>query len=313
MKFSVVIPVYNGEKTIAGLVDELVRVLSRDELEIVLVNDGSSDNSHEECVSIFERYRNTVKYICLARNFGEHNAVLAGLNMAAGDYAVIVDDDFQNPPEEIRKLIDEAVSKKYDVVYSYYSRKHHSWFRNLGSRFDNLVAGYLLNKPKGLYLSSFKCLNRFIVREIIKYKGPYPYIDGLILRATGNIGKVLTRHAERREGRSGYTLRKLVHLWLNMFVNFSVFPLRFSAILGFIFSLLGGILSVVFIIEKIVNPEVPVGLTAILVSILIFAGIQLIMLGLIGEYLGKLFLSYNQTPQYVVRRVFDGETGREKA
>ncbi|MCK4326210.1 glycosyltransferase family 2 protein, partial [bacterium] len=202
MRISIVIPVYNGEKTIGKLIDELVKNLTISDLEIILVNDGSRDNSHEVCVSIFKKYKDVVKYICLARNFGEHNAVLAGLNNATGDYAVIIDDDFQNPPTEIQKLIDEAIAGQYDVVYGYYSKKRHPWFRNLGSSFNDVVANYLLNKPKDLYLSSFKCINRFVVQEITKYKGPFPYIDGLVLRTTQNIGKAKVEHVKREEGKS---------------------------------------------------------------------------------------------------------------
>lgn len=304
MKISVVIPVYNAEKTIANLTDELLRDLAHDDLEIIIVNDGSKDKSHEVCIEIFKKYKDIVKYIHLARNFGEHNAVLAGLNNTIGDYVVIIDDDFQNPPKEIQKLITEAATKGYDVVYSYYEKKHHSWFRNLGSNFNNLVVSWLLNKPKDLYLSSFKCLNRFIVEEVIKYKGSFPYIDGLILRSTQSIGRVLVKHLKRKEGKSGYTLRKLIELWLNMFINFSIYPLRVSVFLGFVFSIVGGVSSVYIIIEKINNPDIPIGITSILVAILVFAGIQLLILGLIGEYLGKLFLVNNQTPQYVIRHIF---------
>lgn len=310
MKVSIVIPVYNGARTIAGLVDEFVKHLTSYEIEIVLVNDGSRDNSHDVCLSIFKKYKETVTYINLAKNFGEHNAVLAGLNSATGDYMVIVDDDFQNPPEEISKLVDAGVKGDYDVVYSYYRKKQHSLFRNMGSAFNDMVADMLLNKPKDLYLSSFKCLNAFIVRQITAYKGPFPYIDGLILRSTRNIGKVLVRHEERKEGRSGYTIRKLVHLWLNMFVNFSVYPLRMSTLLGLAFSVIGGLGSIYVIIDKVINPDVPVGVTSIMVAILVFAGLQLMMLGLIGEYIGKQFLTTNQTPQYVVRQVY-GNKGKE--
>lgn len=304
MKISVIIPVYNGAKTIAKLSDELVNSLKGHTLEIILVDDGSSDNSHQVCVSIFNKYKGTVKYICLARNFGEHSAVMAGLNNATGDYAVIIDDDFQNPPGEIRKLVDKAVSGRHDVVYSYYERKQHSWLRNLGSSFNNLVANILLDKPKDLYLSSFKCMNRFIIQEVIKYKGPFPYIDGLILRSTQNIGKILVEHATREEGKSGYTLKKLIRLWLNMFVNFSVLPLRISVFLGFLFLCIGVVTSIFIIIEKIMNPDIPMGVTSILVAILVFGGLQLLILGLIGEYLGKLFLANNQTPQYVIHEKY---------
>lgn len=303
MKISIVMPVYNSANTIAALVEELIKNYQQYETEIVLVNDGSRDNSDEVCNGLCKKYTNVVRYICLTKNFGEHNAVMAGLNYVTGDYAVIIDDDFQNPPEEIHKLIDAASSGKYDVVYSYYNKKYHSWFRNVASELNNFVATFLLNKPRDLYLSSFKCLNKLLIKEVIKYTGPFPYIDGLILRATSNIGRVAVRHQQRKEGCSGYTLKKLIKLWLNMFINFSIAPLRFSVLLGFTFSVIGVILSIYIVIDKIIHPNVPVGITSIIVGILVFAGIQLIMLGVIGEYIGKQFLSGNQTPQYVVRSI----------
>ncbi len=304
MKISIVIPVYQGGKTIRRLMDELVAHLKTYTLEVIFVNDGSTDTSHDECMRLFKEHPGVVKYICLARNFGEHNAVLAGLNHVTGDYAVIIDDDFQNPPEEIEKLVKKAIEKNYDVVYSYYEKKEHSLFRNLGSRFNNMVASNLLHKPAHLYLSSFKCMNHFVVNEVIKYKGPFPYIDGLIWRSTRNVGTVLVKHAKREDGKSGYTLRKLVRLWLNMFVNFSIYPLRISIVVGALFSLMGAIFSVFLVVDKIMHPNIPMGITSILVAILIFSGVQMIMLGLIGEYLGKLFMTNNQTPQYVVRQSF---------
>lgn len=312
MKISVVIPVYESAATIRKLVDELIINLRLHELEIILVNDGSSDNSHDECILAFKKYPDIIRYIWLTKNFGEHNAVLAGLNNVTGDYAVIIDDDFQNPPEEINKLINEAIQHKYDVVYSHYTKKQHSRFRNFGSWFNNLVATWLLNKPRYLYLSSFKCLNRFIIQEIIKYKGPFPYIDGLILRSTRNIGKVLIQHDKRRKGKSNYTFKKLIMLWFNMFVNFSINPLRLSTILGFSLFVIGFILSFYSIIEKILNPGIPMGVTSIFVAILLLSGIQMLMLGVLGEYLGKLLLADNQTPQFVVRTIFTGETKDKK-
>lgn len=308
MKISIVIPVYNSAETIAKLVAELINNLRHYELEVILVNDDSKDNSHRVCISMFEKYKDIVKYICLTKNFGEHNAVLAGLNNATGDYAVKIDDDFQDPPEEIQKLIDTAVKGKFDVVYSCYEKRHYPWFRNFGGEFNNLIASYLLDKPKDLYLSSFKCMNRFIVQEIVKYKGPFPYIDGLILQTTRNIGKALVRHEKRKVGESGYTLRKLVRLWLNMFINFSVLPLRISTLLGFMFSILGSISGIYLIIDKIIHPEIAAGFTSIIVSIFVFSGVQLIMLGLIGEYIGKQFLTSNQTPQYVIRQTLPKNT-----
>lgn len=304
MKISVVIPVYNGARTIGRLAEELFRLLTRDELEVILVNDGSADNSHDICVALYQQFQPRLRYLCLSKNFGEHNAVMAALHRVTGDYAVIVDDDFQNPPDEIQRLVDTAVAGDYDVVYSYYREKRHSWLRNAGSHFNNLVATWLLGKPRALYLSSFKCMNRFIIGEVVKYGGPYPYVDGLILRTTRRIGTVLVKHAPRAAGKSGYTLRKLMSLWLNMFVNFSVNPLRVSTLLGFAFSTVGALCTIYIILERMLHPEIPQGYASLIVGILVAAGTQMVILGVIGEYLGKLFLSENQTPQYVVRHAF---------
>ena len=307
MSCSIVIPVYNGAETIGPLVDRLIQILDRDELQIVLVNDGSPDHSGGVCRLLQERYPAHVVYVELARNFGEHNAVMAGLRHATGSHVVIMDDDFQNPPEEVRRLVLHAARHDYDVVYTRYDRKRHHWFRNLGSRFNDLAATVLLDKPPGLYLSSFKCLNRFTVREVLKYGGPYPYIDGLILRCTRRIGVLQVRHDPRTVGRSNYTLRKLLSLWLNMFVNFSVLPLRVSTFAGFVASLLGVLLGVATTIEWLLRPGTPVGWASIVVTLLTFSGVQLMMLGVLGEYLGRLFLSENQTPQFVVREVLREE------
>jgi undecaprenyl-phosphate 4-deoxy-4-formamido-L-arabinose transferase len=303
MMISIVIPVYNGAATIGPLVDRLVEELGIYSLQVVLVNDGSPDNSDEVCRGIHARYPEAVTYVKLARNFGEHNAVMAGLHHARGDYTVIMDDDFQNPPEEVARLIECACTGGYDIVYTYYPRKRHHWFRNFGSRLNDFVANFLLDKPRDLYLSSFKCLSRFTVQEILKYGGPFPYIDGLALRSTRNIGRLQVRHEPRREGRSNYTLRRLVRLWLNMFINFSVMPLRVSTVMGFAFSLVGFLLGVWVVVEKLLRPEIQVGYASLVVAIALFSGVQLVMLGVVGEYLGRLFLTNNQTPQFVVREV----------
>lgn len=311
MVVSILIPVYNGATTIGGLVGRLLELLGSAHSQVVLVNDGSQDNSHEVCLGLVERYPEAVTYVSLSRNFGEHNAVMAGLNYTTGDYVVIMDDDFQNPPEDVMALIEAAKSGKHDVVYSYYPHKQHHWMRNIGSKFNDLVATVMLDKPRSLYLSSFKCLSRFVVDQIITYTGPFPYIDGLALRCTRNIGKVLVHHEKRTEGKSGYTFRKLVRLWLNMFVNFSVLPLRVSSLLGFLFSFLGGMMSVLVVIEKISHPDIPIGWPSVVVIVMIFSGIQLLILGLLGEYIGRLFLSFNQTPQFVVREAHNVRRRRE--
>jgi len=303
---AIVIPVYNSEKTIARLVDELVGNLGPlYRLEIILVNDHSGDRSEEACISLYQRYKDTVRFYSLSRNVGEHSAVMAGLNKTTAGYVVIMDDDFQNPVGEVTKLVEKALKGDFDVVYTYYREKKHNMFRNIGSWFHNRVANFMLRKPKDLYLSSFKVLSRFLVDEIIKYKAPFPYIDGLILQATENIGRVEVEHHPRQESRSGYTLGKLVSLWLNMFTNFSILPLRLSVFLGFVFAFLGLAMGAYTVIEKINHPDLPVGFASLIFSISVFAGVQLISLGIIGEYIGRIFLTLNRKPQYTIKKQFE--------
>ena len=306
MRVSIIIPVYNSENTIGPLVTKLVNELApRFETEVILVNDQSKDQSDKACLSLYDKFRNVVKYYPLAKNVGEHNAVMAGLNQMTGDYAVIMDDDFQNPVHEVIKLITYAIEHDNDVVYTWYEKKQHSLFRNMGSTFNNWVANVMLKKPKDLYLSSFKLINRFLVNEIIRYDLPYPYIDGLILRTTSNIGKLQVMHEKRADGRSNYTLLKLVRLWMNMFTNFSILPLRIAIIIGFIFAAIGLVLGILTVIEKIQNPGLPMGYASMVVAVSLFAGIQLIATGMLGEYLGRMFMSQNKKPQYSIRKRYE--------
>ena len=300
VRLSVVIPVYNGAASIGALVEQLERELrSQLDLEIVLVNDCSRDDSERVCRELAQT-RPWLRFVSLARNFGEHNAVMAGLNHCTGDCAVIMDDDFQNPPSEVVKLVDRLL-EGHDVVFSRYEQKRHSLYRNLGSSFNNVVASVMLCKPRDLYLSSFKAINRFVIDEIVKYNGPFPYIDGLILRTTGNYATVLCAHDERQAGRSNYTLPKLARLWLNMFTNFSILPLRVASIAGFAFAFVGLMLAVVFAIEKLRYPDLQAGWASLMCTLLVVSGVQLFALGMIGEYLGRLFLKDNGSPQFVVR------------
>ncbi len=252
-----------------------------------------------------KKYPDHVKYLELAKDFGEHGAVLAGLNFCTGNAAAVIDDDFQNPPEEILKLYEKMETTNSDVVYGYYDDKKHHWFRNLGSRFNDYVATILLEKPKDLYLCSFKIIRRNVINEIIKYKGPFPYIDGLILRSTYHIEKQLVSHSERVAGKSGYTFKKLLALWSNVFINFSIKPLRLSLLLGFASSIIGLITSVYFILEKIQNPNLPLGWASTTVSLLFIGGIQLVVIGMVGEYMGRMYLENTGTPQFIVRSRFE--------
>ena len=222
-------------------------------IEVIIVNDCSPDNSEEQCILCYKNSE-IVKFISLAKNVGEHNTN-GGLNFVSGDYTVIMDDDFQNPVSEVVKLIDFAVSKIM-MLYIHIMIKI-ILLRNLGSAFNDRVATYLIKKPKDLYLSSFKILNKFLVNEIIKYDLPFPYIDGLILRTTSNIGKIKLSHSKRRVGTSNYTIRKLFSLWLNMFTNFSIIPLRVSMISGILFSFFGFLYGLFAVYEKLNNPVFP--------------------------------------------------------
>ncbi|MBN2892759.1 MAG: glycosyltransferase family 2 protein [Bacteroidales bacterium] len=304
-KLTIAIPVYNSENTISNLVDKLIEELTGFQLEIILVNDCSKDNSKKVCVDLQEKYSEIVKFYSLAKNVGEHNAVMAALNNSTGDYTIIIDDDFQNPVSEVKKLAEYSFSNDFDVIYTFYDQKKHSFFRNLGSRFNDRIANWLLRKPKSLYLSSFKSISKFIVAEIIKYDLPYPYIDGLILRTTSNIGKMKVEHSKRQLGKSQYTLVKLVGLWLSMVTNFSIKPLRFATILGFVFSIVGFLIAIAGILMKLLDPTVPMGYASLLVSVAILGGIQLIAIGMVGEYIGRTFLSINKAPQFVIKERFE--------
>jgi len=301
---SFVVPIYNGAATITEVVREIHRVFAGRPIEVVLVNDGSSDNSEAICRELQAAHPGTVTFVHLARNFGEHGAILAGLRHTTGAAVAILDDDGQNPPAEVERLVTTLLDERRDVVYGRYRVKRHSFLRNLGSLFNDRIANWMLKKPRDLYLSSFKVLERFLVDEITRYEGPFPYVDGLILRTTKNIGQIDVEHRQREHGRSGYTAGKLAGLWLNMFLNFSIAPLRLSALLGVVMSgfsllLLGGI-----VIDKLyINPELTRGLPTVLALIVFFAGVQLVLLGAIGEYLGRLFLDHSKMPQCVVRYV----------
>lgn len=313
-KISIVIPVFNAEDTIADLVEELIREVGNTfSLEIILVNDNSTDTSEKVCIELFIKYPSTVRFYSLAKNVGEHNAVMAGLNNISGEYTVIMDDDFQNPVLEVKRLIEYATQTGYDVIYTYFEKKEHSLFRNLGSSFNDKVANLMLGKPKDLYLSSFKAIKKSLVDEIIKYDLPFPYIDGLILRATDDIGKFKVKHDARITGKSGYTLSKLVSLWLNMFINFSILPLRFATLLGFVFAGFGFILGILAIFERIANPDLPQGYTFLFVFIAVISGVQLISVGILGEYIGRFFLSHSKKPQYIIKSAFQDKSDHERA
>ena len=299
---SIVIPVYNGASSIGELVGALEELSIEGGHEIVLVEDASSDNSGEVCTALVNKARVPITLVSLARNYGEHNAVLAGLRHASGAHVITMDDDLQNPPQEVERLLAFAQSSGRQVIYTYYEEKRHSAWRNFGSRLTNRVADFVLEKPRGLYLSSFRCMSAFVVREITRYQGPFPYIDGLILQVTHDIGRLKVRHLPRAVGRSNYTLRRLMRLWMSMFVNFSVMPLRVSTLTGFLLSGIGALGGAMAIAEALLYSP-PAGWASLMAAVLLLSGVQLVMLGIIGEYLGRLYLTVNGKPQSVIREV----------
>jgi glycosyltransferase involved in cell wall biosynthesis len=302
---SFVIPLYRSAETIRGVVEDIQRLTIDGGHEIVLVNDGSSDATSEVCRDIIRSASPQVPITLIehARNYGEHNAVLTGWRQARGTYIVNLDDDGQNPPAEAVRLWQHAKANHLDVVFGHYAEKQHSLWRNLGSSLTNSMTNWALDKPHGFYLSSFRCVSAFAAKQVVGYAGPYPYIDGLLLQVTQRIGSIEVRHEPRRAGASTYTLRRLVRLWLSAWVNFSVLPLRVATVLGLLMAGLG-VLALLAIAWLWLNSRGPqYGWGWLMAALLIFSGAQLVLLGLIGEYVGRMFLAINQRPQSVVREV----------
>ncbi|HWA10202.1 MAG TPA: glycosyltransferase family 2 protein [Opitutaceae bacterium] len=300
---SFVIPLYHSAATIAGVVREIEGLAVEGGHEIILVNDGSSDGTSDACRELIRTARVPICLIEHARNFGEHNAVLTGWRQARGAYIVNLDDDGQNPPAEAVRLWQHARAHGLDVVFGHYTVKQHSAWRNAGSWFTNRMTDWALDKPPGFYLSSFRCVSAFAARQVAGYAGPYPYLDGLLLQVTQRIGSLEVRHEERKAGQSNYTLRRLLRLWLSAWVNFSVFPLRVATILGLVVAGAGLVAFVAVVCLWFMDRGPQFGFGWLMSALLIFSGVQLVMLGLIGEYIGRMFLSVNQRPQAVIREV----------
>lgn len=304
---SVVVPVYNSADTIGKLVKELASENLGYRVEFVLVNDGSSDNSQKVCAALVEDTDLLITLINHSRNFGEHNAIMTGLRHAKGDYIVTMDDDLQNPPSEIGKLLRTLILEDHDLVYGVPIVKNHAKWRNLGSWSANLVADWVNDKPRGLYLSTFRVMRRFLAEEITRYKGPYPYVDGLVFQVSNRIGSVEVEHLPNSTRPSNYTLKKLASLWATILVNFSVKPLQISIFLGLAMAALGA-LGVIYVVTSyfLYGPDTS-GWASMSVLLMAFTGAQLIMLGLIGEYVGRMFLDVSDKPQSVVRTTLRNE------
>jgi polyisoprenyl-phosphate glycosyltransferase len=298
---SVVVPVYRSAECLADLVGQVSAALNAAgrSYEIILVNDGSPDDSWARIVDLAGRYP-ALTGVNLRRNFGQDNALMAGLARARGRVAVIMDDDLQHDPRDIPRLV-AKVEEGCDVCYACFARKNQAWWKNAGSRLADLMANVVLGKPKAVYMSPFKAIRREVVDEIAKYEGPFPYVDGLIFRVTNSIAQVDAEHHRRLAGRSNYDLARSVAVWLKLATGFSPAPLRLAAYLGFFFAVIGLILAVYFLIQTLVGVGSPAGWASTTVAVLVLGGVQLACLGMVGEYLGRVFLHLNRRPQYVVK------------
>ncbi|MEO8075644.1 MAG: glycosyltransferase [Acidobacteriota bacterium] len=307
-----VIPLYNSAATIRPLVQDIENLTVEGGHELVLVNDGSADETAQICRELVRSARIPITLVEHARNFGEHNAVLTGWRHARGAHIVNLDDDGQNPPVEAVRLWRHARDTGLDVVFGHYIVKQHSIWRNAGSWLTNRMTGFALDKPTGFYLSSFRCVSAFAAAQVTGYSGPYPYLDGLLLQVTQRIGSLTVQHDVRQAGASGYTLRRLVRLWLSAWLNFSVVPLRAATVLGLAAATAGLCAFACVVWLWYFNRGPAYGWGWVMATVLVFSGTQLVMLGLIGEYLGRMFLTVNQRPQSVVREVVTSEIDRAR-
>ncbi len=300
---SIIIPTYKGEKSISELVEELVNVFNEYKIEIVIVNDCSPDNlTHNICLELCSKFSDKITYIKFSKNFGEHNAIMAGLRNCEGDIAIIVDDN-QIIPSEAVKLADYTLKNKFDVVFSKYTEKKDSFLRNLMSKIANISAELFLKKPKNIYFSSFKAIKKDLINQVTKYKGPFPYIDGLILSASSNLGSFEVIHSSRKRGQSSYTLGKLARHYANLTTNFSTVPIHIFSMIGLFLTVVSFLFILSIFIEKIFNPNLPLGYSTIISVIFFFSGVQMLFLGLIGEYVGKILKNVNKEDQYIINYI----------
>lgn len=301
-KISYVIPCYQSTQTIESVVDEVQQTMNRQidfSYEIILVNDCSPDNLWPLLLSIAEK-NPSVKCIRLAKNFGQHAALMAGFHYAVGDIIISLDDDGQTPADEAMKLV-AKINEGYDVVFARYKQNMEIPFRRFGSWMNQKMAEYMIGKPRNIAIQSYFAVKRFIIDEILKYEHAYPYIFGLIFRSTQNVVNVEVTHRSRSVGSSGYTFSKLLGLWMNGFTAFSVKPLRIATFTGAVCAFLGFVIGVWSIANKFLGVNVPLGYSSLIAVVVFFGGMIMLMLGLIGEYIGRIYICINNSPQYVIK------------
>lgn len=296
---SIVVPVYRSELILPALVEAIqAQLCSRYRLELLLVNDNSPDDSWRVARELAEAYP-WVRAFNMRKNVGQHMAIFAGLRESRGQRVVTMDDDLQHSPSDVPALLD-ALGDDFDICYgAFHGRKHAAW-KILGSRFNDLVATWLLQKPRGLYLSPFRALTKGVRDEVVKFSGPAIYLDGLILSSTSRITSRPVGHHERSEGKSGYSLRKSISLWLKMATSFSIAPLRLVSMAGLVVSAVAFLFAVTIVLQKLWQPDVAIGWSSLIVAILFMGGVQLIALGAIGEYAGRILLNLTTPCQYSI-------------
>jgi len=305
---SFIIPCYRSEKTIGAVCEEINSTMAGLESyshEIILVNDSSPDGTFKAISALAEK-DSRITAVDLAKNFGQHAALMCGMRHAKGDIIVCLDDDGQTPANEAGKLL-EKIEAGYDVVYASYEDKQHSGFRNFGSLVNSCMTEIMLGKPRELALTSYFAARRFIIDEMLHYEHCFPYVMGLVLRSTKNICNVPVMHRAREEGQSGYNLGKLLGLWFNGFTSFSIKPLRFATYFGAFTAFCGFLYALVIVIRFFTVHAAPLGWSSTTALLLIIGGIILIVLGLVGEYVGRIFMCVNSSPQYVEREVVKNE------
>ena len=311
-KLSVVIPCYNSEKSIANVVEKDISIFRENQIadfEFVLVNDNSRDGTWTEIERLAGKYP-FVTGVNLAKNSGQHGAIMAGFHYVSGENVVVSDDDGQTQMEAIGTMI-QQLETGYDVVMTKWGRRgKRSLFRKIGTAINDAVSNILLDNPDRIPLSIFFVARRFIIEEMIRYRNPYPYITGLVIRATHNIGVVEVEQLDRQTGQSGYSMKKLLALWVNGLTAFSIIPLRIASYIGVICAMAGMLYGIYVIIRKLIlGSAVAVGWSSSMAIFLFMSGVILFVLGIIGEYVGRIYMCINNAPQYVVRDVINHSEG----
>lgn len=308
-KISFIIPCYGSEKTIGPVIDEIIETVDQNknyDYEIITINDQSPDNVLSVLKLKAEKNKK-IKVINLAKNMNRPGAVMAGLSKATGDYIVMMDDDGQCPMENLWMII-KPLEDGHDVASAKYTQYKQSLFKSFGTIVNRKMSEIIIDKPKDLQFTNFMAIQKYIAKEIIKYENPYPYISGLLLRTTRDIVNIPMEERSRLSGNTNFTLNKLISLWMNGFTAFSVKPLRVSTFVGSILSIVGFIYGLYIIIRKILEPtSILMGYSSIMAILLFIGGIIMIMLGIIGEYIGRIYICLNKSPQYVIKETVNIE------